>query len=95
MFPIVVSALFSVVGWIFKSVLVKFVVFFALFFVATDFIGYLVLKLPGASSLTAAFTGIPPGVWWFLDMFQIAAGVKMILAAYVTRFSIRRIPVIG
>lgn len=95
MFGIFLSALFSVVGWIFKSVLVKFIVFFALYFVATEFISYLAPKLPGAASLTSAFSGVAPGVWYFLDLFNISLGVKLCLAAYTTRFAIRRMPVIG
>lgn len=95
MFGIFLSALFSIVGWLFRSVLVKFVAFFALFFVATEFMSYLGPKLPGASALTAAFAGIPPGVWYFLDLFAVGTGVKMCLTAYVLRFAIRRIPVIG
>lgn len=95
MFAIVSSALFSIVGWVFKSVLVKFLVFFALFFVATEFIGFIVPKLPGASALTSAFAAQAPGVWYFLDLFKVGYGITAMLAAYVTRFAIRRIPVIG
>ncbi len=95
MFGIFLSALFSVLGWVFKSVLVKFVVFFSLFFVATEFISYLAPKLPGASAISSAFGAVSPGVWYFVDLFNIPLGLKMCLAAYVTRFAIRRIPVIG
>lgn len=95
MFGILLSAFFSVLAWIFRSVMVKFVTFFALFFIATEFIAYLGPKLPGGASLTQAFNGIPPGMWWFFDMFKVGTGVQMVLAAYVTRFSIRRMPVVG
>lgn len=95
MFGIVLSALFSIVGWLFRSVLIKFVAFFVLFFISTEFIAYLVPKLPGATSLNTAFAGLPSGLWYFLDLFLVGTGVKMCLAAYVTRFAIRRIPVIG
>jgi len=95
MFGILLSALFSIMGWIFRSVIVKFVAFFALFFVATEFISYLAPKLPGGSSLTQAFNNIPAGIWWIFDMFKLGTGVQMCLAAYVTRFAIRRMPVVG
>jgi hypothetical protein len=95
MFGIFLSALFSVLGWIFRSALVKFVAFFALFFVGTEFVSYLAPKLPGASGITQAFASLPPGMWYFLDMFKLGTGLQMVLAAYVTRFAIRRIPVIG
>jgi hypothetical protein len=95
MFAIFMSALFSIMGWLFRSVLIKFLVMFALFFVASSFVAYLAPKLPGASALTSAFAAIPPGVWWVLDLFMVPLGVKLVLTAYVTRFAIRRMPVIG
>jgi hypothetical protein len=95
MFGILLSALFSALGWLFKSVVVKFVAFFALFFVASEFMVYLAPKLPGAASLTSAFSAIPSGIWWFFDLFKVGTGVQMCLTAYVTRFAIRRMPVVG
>jgi hypothetical protein len=95
MWGILVSALFSAFGFVFRSVIVKFAVYFALFFVVTEFIALLVPMLPGASSLTSAFSVQSPGVWYFLDLFKVGFGVSACLAAYVTRFIIRRIPVIG
>lgn len=95
MYAILVSALFSALGWLFRSVLIKFFVFFALFFIATEFISYLVPKLPGVAGLTQAFTGIPDGMWYFLDLFRVPLGIQMCLSAAVTRFAIRRMPVVG
>jgi hypothetical protein len=48
-----------------------------------------------ASALTSALTSIPSSVWYFLDLMNFSMGVSMVLSAYVTRFIIRRIPVIG
>lgn len=95
MFGILLSAFYSVLGWVFRSVLVKFVLYFGLFFITTEFIQLLVPMLPGASGLTSAFAAQTPGVWYFLDMFKVGYGVSACLAAFVTRFMIRRIPVIG
>ena len=38
---------------------------------------------------------IDPTVLYFLEAFQFAQGLTIVLAAYVIRFLIRRIPVIG
>ncbi|MNM33781.1 hypothetical protein D3C81_444150 [compost metagenome] len=95
MFGRVLSALFSFAAWFAKSAMVKFVVFFALFFITTEFIQVLIPLLPGVSSLTSAFSSQAPGVWYFLDVFKIDFGVSACLSALVTRFIIRRIPVIG
>lgn len=41
------------------------------------------------------FSAIPPGVWFFANVCQAPVGVTMILSAYLVRFFIRRIPIIG
>ncbi|HTF85331.1 MAG TPA: hypothetical protein VL987_12185 [Cellvibrio sp.] len=38
---------------------------------------------------------IPPGVGFFASAFEIPAGLAIITSAYVARFFLRRIPVIG
>lgn len=95
MFGILLSAFYTVLGFVLRSVLIKFFVFFALFFITSEFIQLLVPLLPGASSLTSAFSAQAPGVWFFLDLFKIGFGVPAVLSAFVTRFVIRRVPVIG
>lgn len=95
MFGILVSAFNVVLAWVFRSVLVKFAVYFALWFITTEFIQILASHLPGASSLTSAFSQQSPGVWYFLDLFKIPFGVSACLSAFVLRFIIRRLPVIG
>lgn len=97
MFGIVLSAINAALGWLVRSVLVKFVIFFGLFFVVTEFISVLQSSgfLPSASSLNDALAGIPSSVWYFLDLFNFSFGVSVLVAAWVTRFIIRRIPVIG
>lgn len=95
MFGRILSALFSFAAWFAKSAMVKFVVYFALFFITTEFIALLVPLLPGASGLTSAFSNQAPGVWYFLNVFQIPLGFSLCLSAFVTRFIIRRIPLIG
>lgn len=41
------------------------------------------------------FDAIPDGVIYFCQALQLPAGVSMILGAYVLRFLIRRLPVVG
>ncbi len=86
------------VEWIFRGVVIKFVVFTALF-------GVLALLLPIVSSwlapyistsgLSSAFGGVDGGVWFWLDFFALDYGVPALLSAYITRFLIRRLPIIG
>lgn len=95
MFGILVSAFYSVLGWLLRSVLVKFVLYFGLWFITTEFVQILVPLLPGASSLASSFAQQASGTWYFLDIFKIPFGISACLSAYVLRFSIRRLPVIG
>lgn len=95
MFGIVLSALNAVLTFVVRSIIVKFVVFFGLFFITTEFIAVISSILPTGSDLSAALGGIPGDVWYFLDLFNVSAGIPVLLSAWVTRFVIRRIPVIG
>ncbi|MCE3261585.1 MAG: hypothetical protein K0R43_664 [Pseudoduganella sp.] len=95
MWTLLLAAANTILGFVFRSVIVKFVVFFALFFVTTEFISLLTPLLPDASGISGALGGIPASVWYFMDLFNVSAGLPILLSAWVTRFIIRRIPVIG
>lgn len=95
MFAILLSAINVALGFLVRSVLLKFGAFTILFFITTGLMEVIAPMLPNASSLSSSFAGIPADVWFFLDLFNVSAGVPLVLSAYVTRFIIRRIPVIG
>ena len=95
MFGILVSAFNLILGWLVRSVLVKFVVFFALYFVTTQFVGVIASWLPTGSGLTSAFGGVSAATWYFLDLFALSVGLPAVISACLTRFIIRRLPVIG
>jgi hypothetical protein len=95
MFGIFLSALNSVLGWVFRSLLVKFGVFFALYFITSEFVGLIVRLIPDTGSVNGAMSVIGSGTWYFLNVFQVTQGLSLVVSAYATRFVIRRIPVIG
>lgn len=95
MFGIFLSALWTILGWLARSVLVKFVLYFGLFFVTTEFIQEILSLLPTSGALSQAFNAIPSSMWWLMDMMQFNTGVPMVVSAYLTRFILRRIPIIG
>ena len=95
MFGIFLSVIYTALGWLVKSVLVKFVVFFGLFFITTEFIAVITTLMPNSSSLNGALAGITAGMAYFLDSFALPTGLSLVVAAYATRFLILRIPVIG
>lgn len=100
LFGILLSALQSVLGFVLRSVIVKFVLFYGIYFVVREFVpaltSYGFFSGSGkASALSSALNSVPSSVWYFLDLSNFSMGVSMVLSAYVTRFIIRRIPLIG
>ncbi|MCI1042236.1 DUF2523 family protein [Caballeronia zhejiangensis] len=97
MYAVLLSAGWSLLSWLLRSVLIKFVVYFALFFFVSEAVQYLQSSsvLPDASVLSNAFGGIGQDVWYFLDLCSFSYGAQVILAAFAARFVIRRLPLIG
>jgi len=90
--------LWSIITWIFREIVLKFILMGLLFIVISEFVPWVIgfiLPFIGTGNLSAAFSNIPPGVWFFLDFFQLGYGVPLMISAYIARFLIRRIPVIG
>lgn len=82
---------------IFRAGVVKFVVGIFAFFVFEWFWSLCAELLTGYTSagLTTAMGGLANDVLYFMGVMQLHIGLPMILAAYVTRFAVRRIPFIG
>ncbi|VVD71661.1 hypothetical protein PEP31012_00637 [Pandoraea eparura] len=97
MFAILVSAANVALGFLLRSVVAKFFLYFALYFFVTEAISLLqsMHVLPTAASLAGAFGAIGSDVWYFLDLCAFSFGAPLVVSAYVTRFIIRRLPIIG
>lgn len=95
MFGILLSAFNSVLAWVFRSLLVKFAIFFGLYFITTEFVSVITSMLPTGSAVTGAMASVTSSTWYFLDVFMVQTGISTVVSAYATRFIIRRIPVIG
>lgn len=85
----------AVIGWFVRSILVKFLIMFALFFVVSEFIPVLVSLLPTETNIKELFNLLPDSAWFFINYFKIPTGITLVLSALLTRFLIRRIPIIG
>lgn len=87
----------SAIGWIFRTVLVKFIVFTVLYVVVSAFVSYVMGKLSGVGpgALNSALSAWSPAMWYFADLTLFSQGIPAIISAYVLRFAIRRLPVIG
>lgn len=88
----------AALSWLLRGVVLKFIVMTVIFaaveFLVPMVIGFIAPFVSG-NSLTSAFGMLPAGVWYFLDFFNLSYGVPLILSAYVSRFLIRRLPVVG
>lgn len=92
------AILWPIISWLLREVIVKFVVFSAIFALVAFLVPYAIGYLgdfisPGG--FTGAFSGLSSGLWWFLDLFRVDYGLPLAISAYIARFLIRRLPVIG
>ena len=92
------ALLWPIVSWLLREVVLRFVILGAIFLALSVLVpmavGFLTPWL-GTSGLSSAFTGLSSGVWYFLDFFNLGYGVPLMISAFVTRFLIRRLPLIG
>ncbi|MDR0218075.1 MAG: DUF2523 domain-containing protein [Enterobacteriaceae bacterium] len=83
-------------SFVFKGIVAKFFLFFALFYVTTEFIPIVInWFLPKSINLSELFSALPDAMWYFLNLLQFPLGVPLLISAMVTRFIIRRLPIIG
>ena len=85
-------------GFVFKGIVAKFFVFFALFFITTEFIPVVIeLFIPEnlRVNFQTLFNNLPSDMWYFLEVLKVPFGVTLFISAMLARFIIRRIPVIG
>ncbi|EDQ5814825.1 DUF2523 domain-containing protein [Salmonella enterica subsp. enterica] len=89
------SVLYGVLGFLLRSVIVKFTVFFALYFIVQEFVPLILDMVNRQLTLFALISSIPDSLKYFFSVFKVIDGINIILSAFVTRFIIRRIPVVG
>lgn len=89
------AILWPIVNWIFRNVIVKFVILTCVYLVVTLLLPMMLSILSpylGVDVLTNAFTSLPPMTWYFLDMFRLDVGLPVMLSLGVTLFVLRRVP---
>ena len=94
----IVACFIPVIQYLLRGVILKFIVFTVMFAVMAllyPFISGLIAPFISGSSLSSGFGNVTAGVWYFLDYFDLGVGIPMLLSAYITRFMIRRLPVVG
>jgi hypothetical protein len=92
------ALLAPLVTFLLRDVIVKFLVFTAVMALVIFFVPFVVDYLGdfiSSDGFTSAFDSLSPGVWFFLDFFALDYGIPLLISAYVSRFLIRRLPLIG
>ncbi len=97
MFGILQSALNYLLQFILKGSIIKFVLFTALYYIVSELGSLAMNKIDksGLSSIGSLVSGLPSDVLFFMGVFRLEVGLPMIIAAFVVRFAIRRLPIIG
>jgi hypothetical protein len=96
--PVLAPIIASVLSWLLRDVIIKFIVFSAVFSVVVFIVPYAVRFLGGfvsPSFIGSALSGIPSAAWFIVYHLRLDIGLPMIVSAYVARFLVRRLPVIG
>lgn len=87
----------GLLSWLFSTVIIKFLIFGAVFLMVTEVIPLIInIFLPSdMGDISSLISGVPSEVGYFLAPFQIGMGIKAMLSAYLARFIIRRLPFVG
>jgi len=97
MFGIIKSAINYLLDFLLKGSIIKFVLFTGLYYIVTELGSLVMAKIDksGLTSISGMVTGLPSDVLFFMGVFRLEVGLPMIIAAFVVRFAIRRLPIIG
>lgn len=89
------DALNTFASWLFKNTVMRFATLTGIYAAFVEFVDWLLSLKPTWMTFQGAFDGISPTVWFFIDFLALDFGFPLVVSAYVIRFLIRRIPVIG
>lgn len=88
------SAASGVMGFLTKGVGSKLVTYVVLIWVLAAAVTFITTMLPDKIP-TDVLGGVPAYMYYFIEMFMLPAFVTTRISVLVTRWAIRRIPVIG
>jgi len=92
-----VSLFNSLIGWVFRISTIKFVVFGALGLLLGPLMTLLLslISSTGLEGIPSLVGALPSDFLFYLALFRFDIGLPILVAAALTRFFIRRLPVVG
>ncbi|EKY5349960.1 DUF2523 domain-containing protein [Salmonella enterica] len=93
--PLLIAALGEMLAFVFRQIVVKFILFTVMYLLLTQLAPLVTSYLPNGTNVSSLFNSLPSAVLWFLNIAAFDVTFPMIIVAYFTRFFIRRIPFIG
>lgn len=87
----------SLINWLFRASVVKFVIFtaFALVLVPLFEIVMGFVDDIGLGDINGLLSSLPSGLIFYLSLFRLDVGLTLCVAAMLTKFFIRRLPIVG
>lgn len=95
MFPIIFAALSNIVMFLLRGTVIKFMLFGALFYFVIDFVPNILSFMEIDIDLGSSINDLPSGVLYFMNIVDFSTFIKIVLSAYISRFVIRRLPIVG
>ncbi|HBA7796251.1 TPA: DUF2523 domain-containing protein [Escherichia coli] len=92
MWAILLAAVNTAIAFVFRTVVIKFVLFTAVYLFIAEIIPLVISHLPSAGNISDLFARLPSGVLWLLNVFSFDVVLPVVVSAMFTRFFIRRIP---
>lgn len=95
---LILSALYAFAAWLFGELTYKAVMLGVLYFIVSwlmPLVWNYAAPFVGVDSLTGLFNAIPDSVFFFMLGLRMDVGVPLMISAYIARFLIRRLPVVG
>lgn len=95
MYSVLLSALTLIARFFIKGSVIKFVFFTALSYFVIDMVPYIITFFMGGNYLAGIFDKLPSSLLYLLNVIDFKTSFQIVLSAYVARFVVRRLPVVG